>query len=233
MGWGIDFGPPKAKGFDPHGDWRGERKLSQDELKELVRLVESWGTSVDSDGDTHFVEVPCEEFMFDACGGYLSKPGAGSDRDRDDEVEAQLLMAERICDFAGWVIVGEGYYYGFTEEANGYKIHTAPPETRKPAAPSLLSVLVDASTSSALEKALAEFRAAGAELPLGDAGVLFALLVSHDESVVADALLRLEALDPAPKSTELRQGRLRRVATLSGDPDIAQRATALRQRLRD
>lgn len=234
MGWGIDFGPPKAKGFDPHGDWRGERKLSKGELKELARLVESWGHSVDSDSDTYFVEVPCEEFMFDAEGGYLSKPGAGSERDRDDEVESQLRIAEQICDFAGWVIVGEGYHYGFSETDSGYQVHTSPPESHE--SPSrdaaLVHALVHASTSGALDKALAAFQTAGVELPLSDADVLFALLVSHDESRVADALLRLEGLSPVPQGTEFRHARLQRVAALTGDDDIAKRAKELRKQLR-
>lgn len=232
MGWGVDFGPPKTDGFNPHGDWQGERKLSKDALAELVRLVESWGHSVSSHGEHRIVDVPCEEFMFHAGGGYLSKPGAGSDRDRDDEVETQLSIAERICDFAGWVIIGEGYTYGFSEVVSGYEVHTSPPEARESQAPSLLAKLAAASTASALTEALADLQAAGEEVPMGDPAVLFALLVSHDENAVADALHRLDVLDPAPQRTDLRQARLRRVALLSGDPEVSARAKALSTRLR-
>ena len=129
MGIGLDFGPAKEQGFDPHGgDWLGTRTLTGAHLRELARHVESWGYPVEEHAGRYFIDVPCEEFMFSASGGYLSQPGAGAEGDRDDAIEEQVHLAERICDFAGWVIVGEGFDYGFEARDDGYVVLTSPPE---------------------------------------------------------------------------------------------------------
>lgn len=216
MGIGFDFGPPK-RGFDPYGEWLGKRTLADEHLKELVRRVESRGYAVDDRYEVKVIEADCEHFEFGPTGGHLSKPS----RD-EDELERQYDLACMICDYAGWILVGEGFDYGFEKTAKGYRVTTSPPPPI--AEIDTLDAVREAATSTALEAAI---RAHGGELPMDDVRVLCALLLSRDDAVVLDAL---EAL--ANMEVELEgalDARLRRVAMLADDPAIAAKAEALRK----
>lgn len=218
MGIGFDFGPP-THDFDPYGGaWLGERRLSAAHLAELVRRVEARGYPVDDRYEIKVIEADCEHFEFGPTGGHLSKPS----RD-EDELERQYELACSICEYAGWILVGEGFGFGFEKTSTGYRATTSPPEDIPPR--DTLDAVLRAGTSQALEEALCEHEG---RLPMDDPRVLCALLLSRDDQVVMDALDALQALD-VPLEGAL-DARLRRVAMLADDPAIAAKANALRQR---
>jgi len=240
MGIGFRFGPPRGD-RRVHDGWFGDRELSEDQFRELMRHVEAWGGELGHvTSDRGWIAGDCEAFTVRRDGGYLDKPTLR------DELECERLtsLMVQIADHAGWIVTGDeglvaggvlrcetcgarGFPYrcaaGHPRAALRLDVHSSPPmEIETP--PSPLDAIRDASTSSALRRAL---DAHEGELPMNDPHLVLALLLSDDTHLVSRALDVIESGGDFPAT--LLDVRLRRLAMLSDDPSIAERAKSLRR----
>jgi hypothetical protein len=245
MGIGYEYGPPREDLKKPWGGqtWFGKRMLSVEQMRELARAIESWGGVIGEESDVRLsIEGEHEAFVVQPSGGYLSKPNVGG----EDEHERLWELACSICDWAGWIIVGDELLFGGTMScatcgAEGdpcpndhddrdlrITLTVSPPEENAAPRQTPLDALEKASTAAELRAALA-----GRAPPFDDPDCAVALLLSDDDEIVLGAL---SAIERAPAATiaarrALIDTRLRRIAMLADDPALGERAAKLRGRL--
>ncbi len=250
MGIGFECGPPRSDGkIEP--SWFGTATLTCEQLRELSDTVESWGADVLSDWGASVLESreafivvggDCEEFRVERSRAWLSKP---SSRDPDEfERLTELLIS--IAEWAGWICVGDnglisggelhctvcgakGFTYSCPQrhdpEHVRLRAHVTPRPPPKVIQPGMFDALCKAATSSAVRAALKEL---DADPPLTDPQVVLALLLSPDwVDRALDAIERLGAR-AFTEHARVLDARLRQLAMLSDDPDVAARAEKLR-----